>query len=377
MLNDEDLERAVSKLADFRQDSPLLNILDQYASLIESYKQLKIDYEKERATSAEYSRTAQGHGGKPFVLVLVNGDDYDFPEHLVTEWENGGVAAAEMLKTAVMDSPRWKNFNNCELMVRVYVDMQTWAEVLHDVLDPKNQSISVSAFASGFNRSNDLFDIVDTGDLEKKDDKLRAALNIYADDPQCKHIFFAGCFDARYVPDLAKHLDKTEKFTLMTSPESRPGKDLLELGMIFEAYDTLFEAPKLVSGTRDGDFADWTLWTSPEYHTYWWSREEEPNEGRFWYDFDRRGLSTVEDEQSRSLPRLTGRLKTPRFSTVSEKARIKSNTSAKLRNVRKENGVVSVAKKDPGMIAEKSQKPCRFWKRYGECKFGLDCKYLH
>ncbi|OTA07297.1 hypothetical protein A9Z42_0082170 [Trichoderma parareesei] len=383
MLNNDDLERAACKLADFRQDSSLSKILDQYAALIESYKQLKSDYEEERDNREKYKRMAQGRGGKPFVLVLINGNDYNFPEHLMTEWESGGVAVAEVLKNAIMGSPRWKDLDHCEIMVRVYVDMRTWAEVLRNVLDPKHQSISVSAFAAGFNKSNNLFDIVDTGSLEKTDDKLRAALDLYAAGPQCKHIFFAGCLDARYVPDLAKHIDKREKFTLIESPEGKPCKDLLTLGMKIEAFDSLFEAQRIVSGTLNGGSADWT----PDFsHSdsmsatsslHWWTSRREPKEESSWFDFNRIGLSTGDDERSRSPSIVTAGSKTETNSVVPKKTQVKSNTSAKLENAQKKDGPDSVTKKDPGMVAEKPQKTCKFFKKEAGCRFGSGCKFRH
>ncbi|TFB01531.1 hypothetical protein CCMA1212_006206 [Trichoderma ghanense] len=392
MLNDDDLERAACKLADFRQDSSLSKILDQYAALIESYRQLKSDYEEERGMREKYKRLAQGHGGKPFVLVLVNGNDYDFPEHLVTEWENGGLAVAEILKKAVMGSPRWKDLDHCEIMVRVYVDMQAWAEVLRDVLDPMKQSISVSAFAAGFNRSNNLFDIVDTGNRERTDDKLRAALDLYAAGPQCKHIFFAGCFDDRYVPDLTKHIDKKEKFTLIESPERKPCKDLLTLGMNIETYDILFESQKTTSGTRDGGSADWTPdfsrseSVSTALNPNWWTIRRQTEEERFSLNMDRIlnsdkiGLPAADNEQSRSPSVVTEKPETKKSSAAPEKAQVKSNTSAKLASVQKKNGPDPVAKKSPDMAAEKPRKPwkpCKFFKKEGGCRFGLDCRFLH
>ncbi|KAL6875969.1 hypothetical protein HDV57DRAFT_502607 [Trichoderma longibrachiatum] len=383
MLSEDDLERAACKLSDFRQDSSLSKILDQYAALIESYKQLKSDYEEERDIREKYKRMAQGHGGKPFVLVLVNGDDYDFPEHLVTEWESGGHAAAEMLKNAIMRSPRWKDLDHCEIMVRVYVNMQTWAEVLQDVLDPMNQSISVSAFAAGFNKANNLFDIVDTGDMDKTDDKLRATLELHAASPQCKHIFFAGCFDGRYVPDLAKQTDMKEKFTLIQNPEREPCQDLLELGMNIETYDTLFEAQRITSGTRYGGFALWTPYyprstsSSTAFPPDWFSIIGEPIEQRSPLTIDWPQLLAAERGQSKSPSTVTGKRNKGKSSAAPQNAQVKSNTSAKLRNVQKENVLTQVAKESSAMDQQKSQKTCKFFRKYGECRNGLDCRFVH
>ncbi|KAH7110522.1 hypothetical protein B0J13DRAFT_462358, partial [Dactylonectria estremocensis] len=88
----------------------LADILEQYATLIESYKRLKSEYEEEREGRERYKQLARGHERNPFALVIVDGDGYVFNESLILEGEEGGIRAAKQLndtiKTRTMPCPQ-------------------------------------------------------------------------------------------------------------------------------------------------------------------------------------------------------------------------------------------------------------------------------
>ena len=65
MLPDATIDSAAEKLAEFRNNNALKDILDQYAVLIEDYKRLKSDYEEER----EGRERELGRGKLRFVMV--------------------------------------------------------------------------------------------------------------------------------------------------------------------------------------------------------------------------------------------------------------------------------------------------------------------
>ncbi|KAL6862074.1 hypothetical protein J3F83DRAFT_746640 [Trichoderma novae-zelandiae] len=433
MLNDDDLERAACKLADFRLDSALGNILDQYCSLIESYKQLKSDYEEERETREKYKRMAKGRGGKPFVLVLVNGDDYLFHDHLVGDGESGGHAAAEMLRKAVMSSPRWKDLDHCDIMVRVYADSQNHDDLMRET---EGSPTSMFYFAAGFNRSTRLFDFVDSGDLENTEAKLRATLDLYATSPQCKHIFFAGCHDGRYVNDVAKYADKRERFTLIANTGRGLPEGYSELGMGLETYSGVFRAQDYpteypISVSRSGS-------VSTASTPYWWTvtpqpfrkraapaseqdeavtaetvpvqknpstaREEAPAKkipSQITKEVQGKGSpggGAARAQRKESAPKateaalakealteVTGEAEEKRQAkdsqaTATEKVQTnkeRSATTTKEVPTLKVSPVVTTERKNPGAGRGKQKQSCRFLEKYGHCKFGDRCWGLH
>lgn len=218
VLSDETIDRAADQLAEYRSNDALPEVLDQYAVLIESYKHLKNEYEEARDAREHYKQQARDQGRNPFVLVLIDGDGYIFDEKFIKGGSEGGSRAAKQLNDAVKSSLRRKELEGCEVMVRVFANLATLSRYLHKNSLCGAENRSLSSFAAGFNRSYGMADFVDAGELkENADFKIRAMLRFYADNTQCKHVFFAACHDVGYVSDLIS-CGNNKKFSLIRTP---------------------------------------------------------------------------------------------------------------------------------------------------------------
>ncbi|KAL7780956.1 hypothetical protein V8C43DRAFT_299327 [Trichoderma afarasin] len=240
---DDELERAAQQLASFRADSALPEILDRYAALIESYKRLQSDYEEERDARERYKQIARGQERNPFVLVLIDGDGYVFNESLVSKGIDGGRNAAQLLHESIKTSLQIKGLAHCQIMVRVWANLVGLSKTLHKAGLVGPEKRSMTPFVASFNRSYGLFDYVDAGEWkENADFKLRAMLNLYAENSQCKHIYFAACHDGGYISDLTTYIGNKERYTLINSPGVKFHKEYLKLGMGIEELPGVFHS---------------------------------------------------------------------------------------------------------------------------------------
>lgn len=241
MLSDQEIERAAAQLADYRRSDALSRLLDQYAVLIEDYKRLKSDYEEEREAREKYKQMAKDQERNPFVLVLVDGDGYVFNESLIAKRADGGSAAAQLLNDEVKASLRRKGLEHCQVMVRVYANVQGLSKALAKTGLVGGESRSLGPFIASFNRSYGLTEFVDAGQLkENADFKLRALLRLYADNTQCKHIYFAACHDVGYISELIPFTGRSSKFTLVNTPGVRFHDEFTRLGMGIEEFRGVF-----------------------------------------------------------------------------------------------------------------------------------------
>ncbi|KAH6606236.1 hypothetical protein Trco_005389 [Trichoderma cornu-damae] len=246
MLNDDELERAAKQLANFRADNTLADILDGYTALIADYRRLKSDYEEERDSREKYKQIARGQERNPFVLVLIDGDGYVFNGNLVSNGIAGGRSAAQLLNGSVKTSLQKKGLDYCQIMVRVWANLAGLSKTLHKAGFTGTEKRSLSPFVASFNRSYGLFDFADAGEWkENADFKLRAMLNLYAENSQCRHIYFAACHDVGYISDLTTHIGNKERFTLITSPGIKFHDEYTKLGMGMEELTGLFHPTPL------------------------------------------------------------------------------------------------------------------------------------
>ncbi|KPM38854.1 hypothetical protein AK830_g7691 [Neonectria ditissima] len=247
ILPDDKLDRAAERLAEYRRKDDLADILEQYATLIESYKRLKSDYEEEREGRERYKQLARGHERNPFALVIVDGDGYVFNESYVAEGEEGGVKAAKQLNDAIQLSLRQKGLESCEVMVRVYANLVGLSKCLSKNGLCGAEKRSLASFTSGFNRSYGLTDFVDAGELkENADHKMKAMLRLYADNAQCKHIYFAACHDVGYVADLTPYRGNVGLFTLIRTPSLLFHNEFNKLAMNIEEFPGVFRTTPLI-----------------------------------------------------------------------------------------------------------------------------------
>ncbi|KAL2135303.1 hypothetical protein VTI74DRAFT_9071 [Chaetomium olivicolor] len=241
MLNDQEIERAAAQLAEYRRDDALSRLLDQYAILIDDYKRLKSDYEEEREAREKYKQMVKDQERNPFVLVLVDGDGYVFSDDTIAKRGEGGSIAAQKLNDEVKASLRRKGLEHCQVMIRVYANVAGLSKALCKIGLVGGESRSLAPFIASFNRSYGLSEFIDAGQLkENADFKLRALLRLYADNSQCKHIYFAACHDVGYISDLTGYMGKSSKFTLVNTPGIRFHDEFTKLGMGIEEFRGVF-----------------------------------------------------------------------------------------------------------------------------------------
>ncbi|KAK4122057.1 hypothetical protein N657DRAFT_554160, partial [Parathielavia appendiculata] len=241
MLSDPEIERAAAQLAEYRRSDALSRLLDQYAVLIEDYKRLKSDYEEEREAREKYKKMAKDQERNPFVLVLIDGDGYVFNDSLLAKRSEGGSIAAQKLNDEVKASMRRKGLEHCQVMVRIYANVFGLSKALSRTGVVGAESRSLAPFIASFNRSCGLTEFVDAGQLkENADFKLRALLRLYAENSQCKHIYFGACHDVGYISELTPFMGNSSKFTLINTPGVRFHDEFTKLGMGIEEFRTVF-----------------------------------------------------------------------------------------------------------------------------------------
>ncbi|KAL2151115.1 hypothetical protein VTH82DRAFT_6213 [Thermothelomyces myriococcoides] len=242
MLNDREIELAATQLADFRRSGRLTQLLDQYAVLIEEYKRLKSDYEEEREAREKYKQLAKGQERNSFVLVIIDGDGYVFNDTLLRQGADGGSLAAHMLHDEIKASLRRKGLEHCQIMVRIYANVAGLSKALAKTGVVGYESRSLAPFIASFNRSHGLADFVDAGQLkENADFKIRTLLRLYADNSQCKHVYFAACHDVGYVSELMPYMGNSSKFTLVRTPGVLFHDEFSKLDMGVEEFRSVFK----------------------------------------------------------------------------------------------------------------------------------------
>ncbi|TQN65823.1 hypothetical protein CSHISOI_09680 [Colletotrichum shisoi] len=247
MLNDDEIERAARQLAEYRSSNPLPQILDQYATLLEDYRRLRSDYEEERDARERYKQLARDQERNPFVLVLVDGDGYPFHERLLDKGADGGSTAAQLLNEAVKADLRSKGLEQCKIMIRIYANVAGLSKTLARAGLVGAEARSLGPFIASFNRSYGLADYLDAGELkENADFKLRALMQLYADNAQCKHMYLAFCHDVGYVADLTPYVrGYSNKFTLIKAPGTRFHTQFTKLGMDIVEFPGVFRRTPL------------------------------------------------------------------------------------------------------------------------------------
>ncbi|KAH8742600.1 hypothetical protein F5883DRAFT_610290 [Diaporthe sp. PMI_573] len=242
-MDDREVDAAVNQLAAYRKDDTLNDILARYETLLSDYKRLKSDYEEEREAREKWKQEAKGHQRNPFVLVLVDADGYVFNDDLVAAGQEGGTRAAKLLNDTIKASQRKKGLEHCETMVRVYANVAGLSKALAKANLLGADKRSLSPFIANFNRSYGLTDFVDAGEFkENADFKLREMLRLYAENAQCKHIYFAACHDAGYVSQLTPYRGHSDRFTLIRTSGLHFHDEFTKLGLGIEELPGVFRA---------------------------------------------------------------------------------------------------------------------------------------
>lgn len=241
MLSEKEIDEAARQLTDYRRNDTLTDILSKYEEVLEKYRRLKSDYEEERDARERYKQLARGQERNPFILVLVDADGYLFNDTLLAAGADGGTQAAQLLNDNVRASLRRKGLEHCDIMVRVYANVAGLSKALSKAGLVGADKRSLAPFIASFNRSYPLTDFVDAGELkENADFKLRGLLRLYAENVQCKHIFFAACHDAGYVSELTPYRNHRDRFTLIRTPGLYFHDEFTKLGLGVEELPGVF-----------------------------------------------------------------------------------------------------------------------------------------
>lgn len=286
MLTDKEIDEATLQLTDYRQRDTLPNILSHYETLLEDYRRLKSDYEEERDARERYKKQARGQERNPFVLVLVDGDGYVLHDTYISRGADGGSEAAAMLNTRIRTSLAEKGLEHCEIMIRVYANVAGLSKALNKVGLGGAEKRSLAPFIANFNRSFPLTDFIDAGEYkENADFKLRGLLRLYAENAQCKHLFFAACHDAGYVSELTQYRNQSDRFTLIQTPGLYFHDEFRKLGLGIEelhgvfrpsgsAMDTIYPKPFQASHSSNTKTAPQTGPPTPVTKTQQTSKAE-------------------------------------------------------------------------------------------------------
>lgn len=198
MLNERELQGLDRDLTSFRVSSAehhdkLQELVTNYAQLLEDYTRLKSDLEEEKETREKYKKLARGSDRNPFVLVLIDGDNYIFDDALVATGSEGGARAANMLNAAIKDRllRLGHDVANARIMVRIYTNLGGLSKALARVGLAGHEARSLAPFTASFTQSQDLFDFVDVGDKNRNVDlKIGEMFRLFAGHSQCKHILY-------------------------------------------------------------------------------------------------------------------------------------------------------------------------------------------
>jgi len=173
MLQDSELTKLeaqlrAARLSSQKEHESLQKILQNYTTLVDDYRRLKSDYEEERESREKYKKVAKGQERNPFVLVLIDGDNYIFNDDLVQAHAEGGKRAAELLARTAHDylHKLGPYFDQCSVVVRIYANLRTLSIALSNVRLAGKEMRSLARFTSGFTGSHKLFDFIDVGDAQ-------------------------------------------------------------------------------------------------------------------------------------------------------------------------------------------------------------------
>jgi hypothetical protein len=169
-----------------------------------------------------------------------------FDDDLVSNGAEGGSLAAQRLNDAVRSSLRTRGLDHCRVMVRIYANLAGLSKAVSKAKLCGADKRALAPFVASFNRSNDLFDFVDAGELkENADFKIRAMFRQFADNAQCKHIYFAACHDVGYISELTPFINNRDRITLVCTYATH--REFGKLGLKMEELPHIFRTTPLPS----------------------------------------------------------------------------------------------------------------------------------
>ncbi|KAF2849894.1 hypothetical protein T440DRAFT_451600 [Plenodomus tracheiphilus IPT5] len=356
MLSDGKIDSLDTHLEQFKlnednRQTDLQNLLREYGTLLEDYKVLKKAFEvKANKSTVVLPHRTPSHSGKarePYVLVLVDGNDYIFNDELIKDKEEGGMRAARLLNEAVEKYLHHSvpATRKAHIIVRIYADLTALSKQLtkSKVTGPEKRSLA--PFSAAFTRAIGLFDYIDALDEEGTKFKVREQFKYASEDDACSHIIFAACHDPAYLSQLVPFSGMREKITLVQGAGWNQEFDQFNLNVTqfptafrWSEVPTIAPINRAVSSSTVADptpYKSIVVSTRPTLRTNSWRRDGPVNGNR----------------SALSSPEL---------------APVRPDSS---------NNGVSL-KKEPPTTQEKTKVPCKHFQK-GTCRFGDKCTFAH
>ncbi|MCJ1294113.1 hypothetical protein MMC34_005670 [Xylographa carneopallida] len=245
MLGREEIDGLRLQLEDFRQSDQrkldvIQRLLEEYQELSGKFKNLEIDLEVQTSARREMQLKARALDHKPFVLVLVNGDNYVFNDELLKAGTEGGVEAAGLLRDAVQAD--LKSLDDGISTRPLCGFGSSWTSEIGD----RSEQVR-----GGFTRGQPLFDFVDAGvEKEGADHKIRELFDLLVQSNQCKHIIFGGCHDQGYLSLLTPHKKVDSCITLLKATTCN--KKFRALGYRATEFPAVFKSVHLPENSNSG-----------------------------------------------------------------------------------------------------------------------------
>ncbi|KAF4556150.1 Hypothetical protein D9617_1g080250 [Elsinoe fawcettii] len=246
MFSENETATLAKDLASFRYVSTtatnnLQGILSSHEKLIADYKSLLSDYEETKEARDRYKRQARGGEGTPFVVVLIDGDNYPFDDAFVGKAADGGTNAAEFLHAFFKDHIRKLGLApETKLVVRYVVNLAEASRMFHLLQLTGSHSRSLATFTAAFTAAKPLCDVIDSGDKPSTTDvKIKENFDLYINTSACKHIFFAGCNNQKNLDLLRPYERRSERITLIRNAQSWP--QFSSLGLRTEELTNVFQ----------------------------------------------------------------------------------------------------------------------------------------
>lgn len=109
-----------------------------------------------------------------YAVVLVDGDGYPFPDHLIRKGLEGGQEAAQHLESRTIDYLKGHyNGSQWRIIVRIFIGLDGLYGV-YQRMELVNHLNVLRQFMIGFGKARGLFDVVDVGrGKERADHKLK------------------------------------------------------------------------------------------------------------------------------------------------------------------------------------------------------------
>ncbi|KAK5717268.1 hypothetical protein LTR15_009159 [Elasticomyces elasticus] len=204
--------------------------LDQIATTSREFKQdledLRTKYKIAQLERDQDRQLVDDSEGKPFVVLLVDGNRYLFRDGLTdqgTYTADSGHKIANRLHELFKLNVTHLGLRNCDIIGRAYANL---AE-LSTRLEMSEGELSIPGFVTAFNSAHEFYDFVDAGDNTRS--KISAVLRQFVGDPLCKHIYFAGCHDTAYVELLTPQVQHVQGMTLVGHEQLQD--EFIELGI--------------------------------------------------------------------------------------------------------------------------------------------------